>query len=576
VTSNTLFFGDNLDILRHSIADSSVDLVYLDPPFNSNRSYNLLFKDEKGAQAPSQIRAFEDTWSWSGASEIYFETIGSLDTPEPVRVMLETLYKLLSGSEMMAYLAMMTPRLMELHRVLKPTGSLYLHCDPTASHYLKIVLDTIFGPLNFRNEIIWKRSDAHNDAKKQFGMISDRILFYGKTKNTLFNRQYGGFQDQTLRDWYQFLEFPDGTVRRMTKEERETQVIATNARRFNTGDLSSPNPRPNLTYEYKGYKPHANGWRVSLEKMKDYDARGVLLFPSNTDGRIMFKRYLDEQPGAVVGDVWSDISQLRGTDAEILGYPTQKPIALLKRIIEASSNPGDVVLDPFCGCGTAIDAAQELGRTWLGIDVTHLSIALIKSRLFGRYCLQQRVDYAVIGEPRDEGSARALAENDREQFEYWSLSLVEARPWEGKQQKGADKGRDGILIFQDDASGRVRRGVVSVKSGRNISSRDIRDLRGTIEREKAELGVFVTLEKPTRDMEREAAEAGMYEVTFTGEHVRRIQILTIAELLEGKSVNLPRVRNVLTLPKASRATGIKPNQGSLLGDVAPESHQPES
>lgn len=550
MTSNTLFFGDNLDILRHSIADNSVDLVYLDPPFNSNRSYNLLFKDEKGAQAPSQIRAFEDTWSWSGASEIYFETIGALDTPEPVRVMLETLYKLLSGSEMMAYLAMMTPRLMELHRVLKPTGSLYLHCDQSASHYLKIVLDTIFGPSNFRNEIIWKRKTGRGDTggtSLRYGTVTDLILFYGKTSKTIFNTVYRPNDPDYLEKFF-----------RHTDEQ---------GRLYRIDNLASPSPRPNLTYEYKGYKPPAFGWAISREKMEQWDADGRLAFPKSMDGRIQRKRYLDELKGEQVQNLWDDIQPISSQAAERLGYPTQKPIALLKRIISASSNPGDVVLDPFCGCGTSIDAAQELGRTWLGIDVTHLSIALIKSRLFGRYGLHQRVDYAVIGEPRDEGSARALAENDREQFEYWALSLVEARPWEGKQQKGADKGRDGILIFQDDASGRVRRGIVSVKSGKHISSRDIRDLRGTIEREKAELGVFVTLEKPSRDMEREAAEAGMYEVTFTGEHVRRIQILTIAELLDGKRVNLPRVRNVMTLPKSARAAGIKPNQGSLLGDV---------
>lgn len=550
MTSNTLFFGDNLDILKHSIPDASVDLVYLDPPFNSNRSYNLLFKDEKGVQAPSQIRAFEDTWSWAGASELCFATITDPNTPESVRVMLEALYKLLGGSEMMAYLAMMTPRLMQLHRVLKPTGSMYLHCDMSASHYLKIVMDTIFGPTNFRNEIIWKRTSSHNDARRKFGVLSDTILFYAKSDKHTFNPQYTNYSLEYLTQFYRHTD--------------ET------GRRYRLSDLRSPNPRPNLMYEYKGYKPHQNGWAVSRAKMEQLEAEGRVQFPKSIDGRIQLRRFLDEMPGMPVGNVWDDIKPVQAQAAERLGYPTQKPLALLKRIIEASSNPGDVVLDPFCGCGTAIDAAQELGRTWLGIDVTHLSIALIKNRLFGRYGLHQRVDYAVQGEPRDEGSARALAENDREQFEYWSLSLVEARPWEGKQQKGADKGRDGLLIFQDDTSGRVRRGVVSVKSGRNISSRDIRDLRGTIEREKAELGIFVTLEKPTKDMVHEAVEAGMYEVPFTGEHVRRIQILTIAELLDGKGIDLPRVRNVVTLPKATRATLVKPNQASLLDNVTDE------
>jgi DNA modification methylase len=549
MTSNTLFFGDNLDILKHSIADASVDLVYLDPPFNSNRSYNLLFKDEKGVQAPSQIRAFEDTWSWASASELCFDTISDPNTPDSVRVMLETLYKLLGGSEMMAYLAMMTPRLMQLHRVLKPTGSLYLHCDPTASHYLKIVMDTIFRPENFRNEITWQRTNAHNDTKK-YGNNADIILYYVKTKQFVWNTQYQPYSDNHLMKKFSYTD--------------------ENGRRYAKADLTAAKLGGDVSYEWKGVKPYSGRyWAYSRENMQRFHDDGHLVY--SPSGMPRLKKYLDEMPGIPLQSVWTDIDPLNSQAAERLGYPTQKPLALLRRIIEASSNPGDVVLDPFCGCGTAIDAAQELGRTWIGIDLTHLSIALIKNRLFGRYGLHQRVDYAVQGEPRDIGSARALAENDREQFEYWSLSLVEARPWEGRQQKGADKGRDGLLIFQDDTSGRVRRGVVSVKSGRNISSRDIRDLRGTIEREKAELGIFVTLEKPTKDMVKEALEAGMYEVPFTGEHVRRIQIFTIAELLDGKRVDLPRVRNVVTLPKATRATIVKPNQASLLDNIPAKS-----
>ncbi len=327
MTSNTLFFGDNLDILRHNIADASVDLVYLDPPFNSNRSYNLLFKDEKGAQAPSQIRAFEDTWTWAGASEIYFETIGSLDTPEPVRVMLETLYKLLSGSEMMAYLAMMTPRLIELHRVLKPTGSLYLHCDPTASHYLRIVLDTIFKPENFRNEIVWKRTNVHNDSRQgsiRYGRVHDVLLFYARSKTSTWNTIYEPLSDNTRSNLY-------GNV------EKET------GRDYSKSDITAAKGGGDTSYEWKGWKPD-NGryWAYSKANIEQFDREGRLVYTSS--GRPYLKRYLDESPGTPLQDWWGDIPIMRGTD-ERLGYPTQKPLALLKRIIAVSSNPGDVVLE---------------------------------------------------------------------------------------------------------------------------------------------------------------------------------------------------------------------------------------
>jgi len=453
---------------------------------------------------------------------------------------------------MMAYLVMMAARLVELHRVLKPTGSLYLHCDPTASHYLKVVLDTIFGPGNFRNEITWKRSDAHNDAKKQFGQTSDHILFYGKSKDVIFNRQHGGFQERTLRDWYQYLEMPDGTVRRMTKEERETQKIPPGARRFNTGDLRSPNPRPNLMYDYKGYKPHRNGWAVTFEKMSELDAKGLLIFPNNPGGRIMRKRYLDEQPGAVVGDVWTDISQIRGADVELLGYPTQKPLALLERIIQASSNPGDVVLDPFCGCGTAIAAAEKLGRKWIGIDVTHLAIALMRYRLDAMF---PGISFDVIGEPEDLGAAKQLAQDDRYQFQWWALSLVQAKPLGGQEgskagKKGSDKGIDGLITFIDDNTGKPKQVIVQVKSGQ-VKSGDIRDLVGVLDQEKAAMGVFVTLEDPTADMRTAAVKAGKYHSPGWNKDYWRVQILTVEQLLKGATVDMPPTAQ--TFKQAQRA-----------------------
>jgi len=342
------------------------------------------------------------------------------------------------------------------------------------------------------------------------------------------------------------------------------QIESETGRLFMTTPLTGPGgaAKGNPVFDWKG---HTRAWRYNRETMERLDREGRLYY--SRTGYVRQKHYLDESKGVPVQDEWDDIPSLQGVNTERLGYPTQKPLGLLRRIIEASSNPGDMVLDPFCGCGTAIDAAQELGRKWIGIDLTHLAVTAIKSRVFGRYGLKPRVDYRVVGEPQDIGSARELAA-DTEQFEYWALGLIGARPWEGKQQKGADKGRDGVLIFQDDMSGRVRRAVVSVKSGKHISSRDIRDLRGTVERDKTELGIFLTLEPPTKEMLNEAAAAGAYTVPFTGEQVPRIQIFTIADLLADKTVDLPKAGTISTLKQAQRAKTPPPTQ-FVLGENPP-------
>lgn len=535
---NTLYYGDNLTILQTYIADESVDLIYLDPPFNSARSYNVLFADESGRESEAQITAFQDTWHWNQAAE---NTLYALSTGpnDAVATMIVAMRDFIGANQMMAYLVMMTARLVELHRVLKPTGSLYLHCDPTASHYLRTLLDTIFGVDNFRNQIIWQRSDTHNDATKQFPFISDHILFYSKSRDFTFNKQHTAHAAQTLKDWYVYLEFPDGTVRRMTKEERETQIIPPGARRFNADNMTSPNPRPNLMYSYKGYPFPPKGWRYSLETMKELDEKGLLLFPTNPSGRIMRKRYLDEQDGPVIGDVWTDISQIRGTDAERLGYPTQKPIALLERIVSAGSNPGDVILDPFCGCGTAVAAAEKLGRKWIGIDITHLAVSLQKSRLKEQFPDAQ---FVVVGEPTTLDAARQLASEDRFQFQWWALGLVKARPYgstDGRTgKKGADRGIDGVINFVDAGDTKPKRVIVQVKSGK-VGSRDIRDLRGTIDREKAAIGLFLTLEEPTSEMVTEAATTGFYESPGWGRAYPRLQLLTVGELLRGKRPDMP-------------------------------------
>jgi site-specific DNA-methyltransferase (adenine-specific) len=518
ITENTLFYGDNLIILREHIPSESVDLIYLDPPFNSSRNYNVLFKDEKGVDSESQITAFEDTWHWNLAAEqTYTELL--TEAPDHVAKMIESLRDFIGTNQMMAYLVMMAARLIELHRVLKPTGSIYLHCDQTASHYLKIILDTIFSPEHFRAEVVWKRTYAHNDPKN-YGNVVDNIFYYVKTNKFTWNKQFTAYTQEYIDKYYTHV---DG-----------------NGRRYQLVSLRSPNPRPNLTYDYKGYKPHRNGWAVSLGVMQKLDAEGKLHFPTDPDGAIREKYYLDEMPGVPLQNLWNDIGPISAHAAERLGYPTQKPLALLDRIIQASSNPGDVILDPFCGCGTAISSAQKLDRKWIGIDITHLSIALQKYRLEAMF---PGTKFKVVGEPKDIGAARQLATEDRYQFQWWALSLIRARPLGGEEgsregKKGSDKGIDGVIAFIDDNTGKAKRVLIQVKSG-HVNSSHIRDLVGTVQREQAAMGVYITLEEPTRDMTTEALKAGFYHSPGWNKDYPRIQILTIEELLHSAEVKMP-------------------------------------
>ena len=522
MNQNTLFYGDNLDILKHLIPAESVDLIYLDPPFNSKRDYNVLFKERSGESSPAQIEAFTDTWQWDRAAEKTYNDLVS-HAPANVAEMIGALVRFIRHNDMMAYLVMMAARLVELHRVLKSTGSLYLHCDPTASHYLKIILDTIFGARNFRNEIIWKRTSSHNDSKK-WPHIHDTILFYAGEGFT-WNPPYQAHDPKYVADFYRF-EDERGRY-------RLHEIIRT----------ASMGPRPNLAYEYKAYTPQW-GWRMVREKVEALDKDGRMEWSGT--GRPYLKRYLDEQEGTLSPSIWTDIPPLSGVGTERLGYPTQKPLALLERIIAASSNPGDVVLDPFCGCGTAVVAAEKLGRRWIGIDITHLAITLMKERLRDSF---PGIEFTVKGEPADIGSARMLAEGDRYQFQWWALSLVRAKPAEGKEKKGSDKGIDGVIMFADDHTGKLKRCLVQVKSGK-VKSGDVRDLRGTMEREGAELGLFVTLDTPSSDMKRESAIAGMYLSEGWQREYPRIQIATIGDLLAGVLPAIPY--GVLTFTKAPR------------------------
>ena len=517
--SNALFYGDNLDILRDHIANDSIDLIYLDPPFNSNRSYNVLFKNESGKEAEAQIEAFDDTWHWLRSTEKLF--LDLLTTaPAPVSQALSAFHQYIGENQMMAYLVMMAARLIELHRVLKPTGSLYLHCDQTASHYLKILLDAIFNPLNFRNEIIWKRTTSHGNARINYPNVADVILYYSKTDTFTFNRSFISYSDDYVKSKYRYKD-PDGRV-------------------FRLDNLRNPSVRPNLTYDYNGFKPHPNGWAISKEKMEILDHQGRLYFPKNPNGRIQLKRYLDEMPGNPISSIWDDIDPINSQAQERLGYPTQKPLALLERIIMVSTNPGDLILDPFCGCGTAIAAAEKLNRRWIGIDITCLAISLMKYRMRDMF---PNVNFAVTGEPKDMDSARQLAQDDRYQFQWWACSLVEAMPMGGQKgektgKKGSDQGIDAIKFFIDEAGHEPKKAIIQVKSG-HVKSGDIRDLRGALDREKAPIGLFITLEQPTTEMIKEAVSAGFYHSTLWDRDYPSIQILTIDEILKGQEPKLP-------------------------------------
>jgi site-specific DNA-methyltransferase (adenine-specific) len=550
---NKLYFGDNLQVLRDHVPDESVDLIYLDPPFNSKATYNVLFHEKNGTQSAAQITAFEDTWHWGIETEEAFQEV--VTQGGKIGTLLDALRQFLGTNDMMAYLTMMAIRLKELHRVLKSTGSIYLHCDPSASHYLKLLLDATFGLDYLANEVIWKRTHAHGGAKR-FGPLHDVLFFYRKGTAYTWNAQYTQYSEAYKERFFRFAD-PDG-------------------RRYRLTILTGPGTRKGLSGKpWRGIDPTEAGrhWaipgyvrqlllkpnvRSAQEALDQLDEIGRIVWPKKRDGVPAFKQYLDDLPGVPVQDIWDDIYPISSQATERLGFPTQKPEALLERVILASSNEGDLVLDPFCGCGTAIAVAERLQRRWIGIDITHLAITLMRHRLsdvFGG----DLAPYEIIGDPKDLESAKALALQDRYQFEWWALGLVDARPGQDKK-KGADKGVDGYIYFFDDRSGKAKKIVIQVKSG-HVTASQIRDLKGVIEREKAAIGVFITLEEPTRPMKTETAIAGFYEPKdFPAKKSPRLQIFTINELLAGKQVEYPRLRREATFKQAERKPKGKPEE----------------
>ncbi|MBE7480613.1 MAG: restriction endonuclease [Polyangiaceae bacterium] len=490
-----LYYGDNLDVLRRYLADESVDLVYLDPPFNSAKDYNVLFREHDGTRSAAQVKAFKDTWEWDeAAARAYHELVeGGGKVSEALQA-----FRLVFGeSDMLAYLAMMAPRLVELHRVMKESASIYLHCDPVASHYLKVLMDAIFRPANFRNEVIWRYRRWPAKAR-QFQKMHDVLLFYSKS----------AAPERTFHVLYGYEPLAESTIKTYgTKKQK--------------ADFSSGHRKPSTEEE--------------------------------------------ESLGPPLSDVW-EVGIIPPSGKERLGYPTQKPEKLLERVILASSSPDDVVLDPFCGCGTAVAVAHRLGRQWVGIDITHLAINLIKRRM--KDSLGVDVGEAV-GEPVSLPDAEALAELNPYQFQWWALGLVGARPV--VEQKGADRGVDGRLYFHDEVgpNARTKQIIFSVKSG-GTSVADVRDLRGVIDREQAALGVFITLREPTQPMRREAASGGFYQSPGWNKSYPRLQVVTVEQLLEGTGIDYPPAEQVnVTFPRAPLAKSKRPTQAAFPFPAAP-------
>lgn len=534
---NRLYYGDNLEILRKYIADESVDLIYLDPPFNSQRAYNVIFQDKTGKAAAAQIQAFEDTWTWTDETQTAFDEIMQGRYPAELKDMIKAFKEFMGPSNLMAYLTMMAIRLVELRRVLKNTGSLYLHCDPTASHYLKILLDQIFGMENFENEITWKRTTTKSDFRQgaiNWPRIHDTMLHYRKDHITggIFNQQFTPYSQKYIDDFYRFHD--------------------DKGRAYTLDKLTAPGSgtRGHPKYELMGIVRH---WVYGKEKMQQLIAEGRII--QTKPGTVpRFKRYLDEVQGIAIGDIWEDIPPIGAQAKERLGYPTQKPLALLERIIQASSNEGDIVLDPFCGCGTAVVAAEKLGRKWIGIDITHLAIALIKKRMSDHF---PDAKFEVVGEPRSVDDACRLFEQSAFQFESWAVSLLGGQPF--KSKGGGDTGIDGLLYFKD-YDGEFHRIIIEVKGG-GYHPKDVRSLKAVLDREEAPMGILIALQKPTKGMLTEAAALGKWKMPGSQKEYPILRIVTIEDIFNDIRPDLPDTSETLKTAKREKRTK---QQGRLL------------
>ncbi|MDP5339153.1 MAG: DNA methyltransferase [Nodularia sp. (in: cyanobacteria)] len=519
---NQLYYGDNLEVLRRYIKDESVDLCYIDPPFNSKRNYNQIYNNI-GSEDKAQAQAFIDTWEWDdhaihGLDEIITNYHG-LFTQQCIDLIIG-LSKVLETGSLLAYLVSMTLRITEIHRVLKPTGSFYLHCDPSASHYLKLVLDAVFCSQggDFKNEIIWKRAETvkgnFGQGSLRFDCNTDTLLFFSKSQSNKFNPIFKDYSDEYLTKFYKYIDPETG-------------------RRYRLISMTAPggDAKGNPFYEVMGVTRY---WRYSKQKMHELIEKGLVVQtkPGNVPQR---KQYLDKGKGVPVQSLWDDVPALHSQDKERLGYPTQKPEALLERIIKASSNEDDVILDAYCGCGTTVAVSQRLERQWIGIDITYQSISLILKRLesFGAGVLET---INLHGIPKDMESATALAnkadDRTRKEFEKWAILTYTNNRAVINTKKGADKGIDGIAYFQGDKD-EPEKIIFQVKSGK-VKSGDIRDLQGTMTLQDAKIGIFITLETPSREMLKTAKSAGFYQSKYMSHSCDTIQIVTVKDIIENQ------------------------------------------
>jgi site-specific DNA-methyltransferase (adenine-specific) len=543
----TLYYGDNLHVLKEHVRDESVDLIYLDPPFNSDAQYNVLFKAPDGEPSGAQAEAFHDTWHWTELAEASYDAM--MAAGGSAADLLRALRGALGNSDMMAYLSNMSLRLHEMRRVLKSTGSLYLHCDPTASHYLKIILDGIFGPENFCNEIVWRRTGSHNSTRR-FGPIHDTLLFYSASKHTSFNRMVrpymrGHVEKAFVQESGRYRTNYSGNV--LTGSGKRNGISGTPWRGFDPTAKGRHWALPRkliegMEEEFEGLDQH--------EKFEKLYSKGIITIKPG-DEWPRYQRYISESDGQYLSDIWAyqpytegtvfgtgdgiddDVRWMGTKDEERIGYPTQKPLGLLRRIIQTSSRPGDTVLDPFCGCGTTVHAAQELGRKWIGIDVAHYAVGVVENRL--RQEFGSKLAFSVTGRPTEIQGARELARRDKYQFQWWANWLVGVQNYR-EHKKGADRGIDGVIFFRNGPYG-TGRVIVSVKGGETVTPDMVRALAGTVDREKAELGLFVCLAEPSSKMKQEAAALGLCK-TAHGK-IPKVQIATIESLLYGKMPNLP-------------------------------------
>jgi len=543
--SGTLFYGDNLDVLRGHFPDDSVDLIYLDPPFNSDATYNVLFKDETGLAPTSQIEAFDDYWHWGPESERAVQGLLGPNSLAPAAgSLLNALISAFGRNQLTAYLAMMGIRLAELKRVLRPEGSIYIHCDPTASHGLKLLMDAVFGAAAFKNELIWKRTSAHSGGR-QYGRVHDVIFYYALGDPSRWHQQYQPLDEDYVRRHY--------TGEDERGRYRRSDLTADGVR---SGDSGRPWRRFDPTSTGRHWavptRDRIPSWvvlpddyeaRSTQERLDLLDTAGMIAWPEREGGRPRWKGYLSESQGREVDDLILDIPPIAANSDERLGWDTQKPQALLERLIASSSAADDLILDPFCGCGTAIDAAQRLGRRWTGIDITHLAIGLIEERL-------RRIDVRpnrVVGVPRDLESAADLAEQrSRLQFESWAVSCIPG--FQPNARQVHDRGIDGRMVFERTPETAQRSmdyglAVAQVKSGR-AGAPDIQQFKGAMVEHQADIGIFVVMrrENRTRPMVRDAAAEG--NVTIGRTEYPRLQVWSIEEYFEGL---LPRLPEPLSL-----------------------------